>query len=166
MNLDRIRLTVEVLGITALVLSLMFVGFELKQTRDMNLAKLKHDRYLLFHNNMMAVLESESALAFHSKYVYTKKKGVTWNPAELTEFERTAGLIHTEARLAAWAMDYDYIEQGFSVRTFDDLESEIRNNVTQNGPIRGVYPLWMYPGHEVHGFSGMMHRVLSIPDTR
>ncbi len=39
MNPDRIRLSVEDVGITALVLSL--VGFEIKQTRDMNLAQLQ-----------------------------------------------------------------------------------------------------------------------------
>ena len=127
----------------------------------MNLAELQHNRLSLFHNNMMAVLESEPALAFFNKYVYTKENGVTWSLEELTEIERAAGLAHTEARMMARATDYTFIENGFSVRTFDDLESEIRDNVTLNGPIRGVYPLWRYPGHEIHGFNRMMNRVLS-----
>ena len=89
---------------------------------------------------MLAVLESESALAFHQKYVYTKEN-VDWCPDGLTDIECAAGLVHTEARLATWALDYTFIEQGVSIRTFDDLEAEIRNNVTPNGPIRGVWPL-------------------------
>ncbi len=68
MNPDRIRLTVEVVGISALVLSLLFVGFELKQTRDMNLAKLHHNRLALFHNNMLSMLESDHALMYSGHF--------------------------------------------------------------------------------------------------
>ena len=62
MERGRIRLLAEVVGITAVVMSLVFVGVELKNTREMNLAELTFNRNLMEHNRLSATLESEHIL--------------------------------------------------------------------------------------------------------
>jgi hypothetical protein len=161
MNPDRIRLTVEVVGISALVLSLLFVGFELKQTRDMNLAELHHNRLALFHNNMLSMLESDHALMYLEKLVYTEENGVSWRPGELTDLERAAALANAEARIAAWDIEYRFMEQGFPMKTIEDFESEVARFAREGSAIRGVWPLWSYPGEDDQQFYVMMNRVLS-----
>ncbi len=160
MNPDRIRLSVEVIGITALVLSLLFVGLELKQTRDMSLAELQHNRLVLFHTTMLAALESESALVHYGKNIYTEKNGVLWTSAELNEKERAAALLLADAQLASWEIETRFIELGFAIRTFEDLESEIGTVMARNSALSAVWPLWRYPGDEVNSFHRMMIRIL------
>jgi hypothetical protein len=154
------RLVAEAIGVAAVVLSLIFVGFEIKQTRDMNLAQLQHDRIALFHSNMLAAMESEPTLRYLGSHVYTPENGVVWRPENLGELERAAALVHAEARLAALETEYRYIEQGFSIREFADLEAELTEIVGDEPGIQGVWPLWRYPGDEVNGFFRMMNRVL------
>ena len=72
MSSDRARTLAEVIGVSAIVISLVFVGFELKQTRDMNLAELQFKRLSLFHSLMLASLESESVLNASLKIIYTE----------------------------------------------------------------------------------------------
>ena len=50
MQIERFRFVVEMLGITSLVVSLMFVAYELQQTRDMNLAQLEYNRISVIHD--------------------------------------------------------------------------------------------------------------------
>ncbi len=99
MNPDRIRLSVEVIGITALVLSLIFVGLELKQTRDMNLAQLHYDRLRPYFDHQLAVLESDSALALVAK---ASEDDVIWDSDGLTELERGAAITGAQVRLQDW----------------------------------------------------------------
>ena len=161
MNPDRIRLSVEVVGIAALVLSLIFVGFELKQTRDMNLAELQRDRLVLAHDSMLAVLESEPALIHWGQNIYTEENGVLWKGAELNEIQRAAALVLAEAQLSRWEIESYMIEQGFEIRTVQDLETEIGHRISQNPILEVVWPLWRYPCDESNMFFRVMNRALS-----
>jgi hypothetical protein len=166
MNPDRIRLSVEVVGITALVLSLAFVGFEIKQTRDMNLAQLQLNRLELFHNTMLAVLESEPTLIHLGKTYYTEENGVSWKNEGLDDVQRAAALVLAEAQLSAWEIQSYIIEQGFDIRTAQDFESEIGARFAQNPALEAVWPLWRYPGDEINTYYGIVNRALSQQDSR
>ena len=161
MNTERIRLYAETVGIAALVISIAFVGYELKQTRDMNLAEMQQTRLAAHQANMLALLESESGLAYFGKHMYSEAKGVTWSDPELDEIQRAAALVHAEAWLIVWEMEHRMIEQGFSIRTFNDLESEVMSTVAGSPTFKAVWPLWRYPGSEANGFFRMMNRVLA-----
>ncbi len=161
MNPERIRFSVEVVGITAVVLSLMFVGFELKETRDMNLAELQHDRLALSHSTYLTVLESEPALAHFGKNVYTVENGVLWKEDGATESQRTAGLVLAEVQLGSWEIESRFIEQGFAIRTIEDFESEVRQRFLDQPRFAAVWPLWRYPGDESNAFYRMVNRVIS-----
>ena len=69
MKNEKMRLVAESIGIAAVVSSLVFAGFEIQQTRDMNLAELPHNRLALTHSNMLAVLESEPTLAYFGSHI-------------------------------------------------------------------------------------------------
>jgi len=163
MNPNHIRLSAELIGISALVLSLIFVGFELKQTRDMNLAELQFNRLSLLHDQNLAMVESEYALNYLNKLVYTDENGVSWRPEELSDLERAAALSTAEARITAWDIEHRFILQGFSIKTIEDFESEVRQYSVEGSAIRGVWPFWRYPGEDEQPFFVMMNRVLSEP---
>jgi hypothetical protein len=160
---ENLRFVAEAIGITAVVLSLVFVGFEIQQTRDMNLAELQHSRLALTHSNMLAVLESEPALEYFGTQIYTPVNGVVWEPENLSETQRAAALVQAEARLIVFEIEHRFIEQGFIVREFSDLEAEISEMVGDEPAIRAVWPLWRYAGDEVNGFFRMMNRILDKP---
>lgn len=166
MNPDRIRLSVEVVGIAALVLSLVFVGFEIQQTRDMNLAQLQLNRLELFHNTQLAALESEPALIHLGKNFYTEENGVSWKSVDLNEAERAAALVLAEAQLSAWEIQSYIIEQGFEIRTAQDLETEIAFRFSKNPVLEAVWPMWRYPGDEINTFYGIVKRALSKQQSR
>ena len=109
---------------------------------------------------MLAALESDSALVHYGKNIYTEENGVLWVSAELNEKERAASLLLADAQLAAWEIESRFIELGFTIRTLEDLESEIGSAMARNSALSAVWPLWRYPGDEVNNFYRMMNRIL------
>ena len=110
---------------------------------------------------MLAVLESEPTLSYFGSHIYTAENGVVWDPPGLDDLQRAAALVQAEARLIVFSIEYRFIEQGFSIREFADLEAEVAEIVADEPGIRAVWPLWRYPGDEVNGFFLLMDRVLS-----
>ena len=161
MSSDRARTLAEVIGVSAIVISLVFVGFELKQTRDMNLAELQFNRLSLFHSLMLASLESESVLSASSKTIYTEANGIIWNTPELSELERASLLVRADARIVSWDIEFKIIEAGFAIRKREDLKSEIIETLQLDPSIRAVWPLWDFPGSENIGFYKLLAEALA-----
>jgi hypothetical protein len=156
MNLDRIRLSVEVIGIAAIVLSLMFVGLELKQTRDMNLAQLHYDRLSLYFNHQLAVLESEPALALAAK----RSEDVIWDSAGFTDLERGAAITQAQLWLQDWWIAYQFIDLGFSVKSLNSLKTDIRVVSKKLPEIEAVFKArWLAPGYEEYSMTGLLSEV-------
>ena len=63
----RTRTYAEIAAIIALLASLLFVGWELKLTRDMNLVQLHYNRLSLYQDRFTAALGSEVYLNMWSK---------------------------------------------------------------------------------------------------
>ena len=161
MDTARVRVYAETMGIVALVISVGFVAYELKQTRDMNVAEMQQTRLAAHHANMLAVLESDAALAYFGKTMYSEENGIAWRDPDLGELERAAALVHTDAWLVVWEMEYRMIEQGYDIRSLEDMESEVAAIVAGSPTFKAVWPLWRYPGDEINGFFRMMNRVLA-----
>ncbi len=156
MNPDRIRLSVEVIGITALVLSLIFVGLELKQTRDMNLAQLHYDRLRPYFDHQLAALESDSALALVAK----RSEDVIWDSEGFTELERGAAITRAWLWLQDWWIQYHFIDLGFSLKTLSSLKSDIRATCTNLPEIEAVFKArWLAPGTEEYGMTAILSEV-------
>ena len=109
----------------------------------------------------MEFFDSEPALSYFGKHIYTTENGVMWDPQDLDDIQRSAALAHAEARLTALEIEYRFIEHGFDIRDFADLEAEISAVVVDEPAIRAVWPLWEYPGGEINGFYRMMNRILA-----
>jgi len=156
---ERIRTGMELIGIFAVVVSLLFVGFELKQTREMNLAQLHFNRMEMFHSRMLAVLESEPALNAAAKRHANKG-----NAASFTDIEQATLYVMAQAQIAEWEAEYRYIEQGFATRSLGDLENEIRHTVGSAPEIAEAWAAWDMPGLETYTFNTMMNEVLNGED--
>ena len=157
---ERLRPAMELIGILAVVLSLLFVGFEIKQTREMNLAQLHFNRMEMYHSKMLAVLESEPAL--HAIWKRYANSGRTMN---LTETEQATLNVLAHAQIAEWEAEYRYIEQGYATRSLSDLKNEISYTTNQMPEIRVAWPAWDMPGLESYTFNKMMNEVLSSEDS-
>lgn len=154
--LERIRLIAELIGISAVVLSLFFVGFELKQTREMDLAQLHFNRMEMYHSRMLAVLESEPALSAFAKRIESDGSSV-----DFTGTERSAMHAIAHAQIAEWEAEFRYIEQGFATRTLASLENEISVTTAGYPEIRVVWESWNMPGMQSYSFNAMMNRLLN-----
>ena len=76
---SRVRDYFEIAGILSLIASLLFVGWQLKLTQDMNIAQLHYNRLSLYQDRFTAILESEILLRMNSK-----RFNGTWNEGDLT----------------------------------------------------------------------------------
>ena len=90
----------------------MFVGFELKQTREMNLAELQFNRSVLEHDRYLAILESEPKLAGWAK----ANSPPTSDSSHLSEIERAAAEVSAMALWLEYRLDFKFIELGFDTR--------------------------------------------------
>ncbi len=156
---ERIRPAMELIGIFAVVVSLLFVGFELKQTREMNLAQLHFNRMEMYHSKMLAVLESEPALA-----AVTKRYANKGNPVSFTDAEQATLNVMAQAQIAEWEAEYRYIEQGFATRSLADLKNEISYTASLSPEITVAWIAWDMPGLETYTFNTMMNEVLKRED--
>jgi len=153
---ERFRPIVELVGISALIISLLFVGFELKQTREMNLAQLHFNRMEMFHSKMLAALESEPALLAMKKSYASDGSAVTF-----TEIEEASLYVLAQAQIAEWEAEYRYVELGFATRSLADLQNEISFTANSLPDIRGAWESWDMPGLENYSFNTMMNELLS-----
>jgi hypothetical protein len=152
---ERIRSIMELVGVSGVVITLLFVGFELKQTREMNLAQLHFNRMEMFHSKMLAVLESEPALN-----AMAKRSASGGSTEDLTEIEKTTLHVRAHAQIAEWEADYRYVEQGFATRSLNDLKNEISYSVALTPEIKNAWAEWDMPGLESYSFTAMMNEVL------
>ena len=86
---DSLRGYVEIIGVIALVGSLLFVGYELKATRDMNITELHHNRMSLYMDIFSAQMESADYLNAHAKRFL-----LDWDSGDLTPTEQAASEIN------------------------------------------------------------------------
>jgi hypothetical protein len=153
---ERFRPIAELIGISALIISLLFVGFELKQTREMNLAQLHFNRMEMFHSKMLATLESEPALRAMKKRYASDGSAV-----KFTEIESATLYVLAQAQIAEWEAEYRYVEQGFATRSLTDLQNEILFTVNLSPEIRDAWKGWDMPGLEKYSFNTMMIELLN-----
>jgi len=139
-RIEQIRTVVEVVGISALIISLTFVGLELKQNREMDVAAVHFNRMAIFHSKMMAYLESEAAINYYAKHMLT---GSDFN--YVSEQDAAVAEVLANAQIAEWEVEYRYIEQGFSTRDIETLENEIRS-FSAIMPVEAVYNAWWLSG--------------------
>jgi len=132
MQIERFRFVVEMLGITALVVSLMFVAYELQQTRDMNLAQLEYNRISVIHDRHLEMLESEPMLS-----VFAQKNGGDWDTPQYTEVEKGAALVEAASRIDEWRIEYKFTSLGSPVR-LRPLEVDIRYAFATDPAIKAV----------------------------
>ena len=155
MQINQVRLAAEAVGITALVVSLVLISFELKQTRDMNLAQLYESRIALPHARFTAMLESESMLS-----VYSKQFLSDWEAPHLTELERAAAEINSWLMLAEFETQYQFIEQGFATEDLGGLKETIRFNVKRLPEAEYVWRHWWeIPGDTNYQFGELMNDI-------
>lgn len=121
---SRAREYFEIAGILSLIASLLFVGWQLKLTQDMNIAQLHYNRLSLYQDRFTAILESESLLSMNSKRFIG-----TWDKGELTPMEIAAAEAQAQSMLVEWEYEYRLIEQGYSIRTIEGLRGDIENMV-------------------------------------
>ena len=156
MQIERFRFVAEMLGITALVVSLIFVAFQMKQTQDMNMAQLEFDRLSLYHANRLAVLESDPMLS-----VVAKTRGIDWDAPDLTELEKAAALISADATIQLWRIEYKLVSLGFPIKVIP-LEDDMRAEIQGNPAIEAAWnSKWEDPVFASAGFYGLMHKVFA-----
>jgi hypothetical protein len=134
---SRLRAWAEVIGLIAVVGSLVFVGLELKLTRDMNLAQLQYNRLSLYMDGAAAVLQSEDALK-----MYGKRFLGDWDAGDLTPTEKAAAEINAQIMLVEWEYEYRLIQQGYSLRTFDDLQGDVQTMMHGYPEVRVAIGTW------------------------
>ena len=155
MQIERYRFGAEMLGIGALVISLIFVAYQLKQTRDMNMAQLEFNRLSLGHARYLAMLESEPMLS-----VFAKTRGRDWNNPQFSELEKGAALVEALALIQQWRIEYKFINLGFPVRAMP-LETEIADAIEREPAIVAAWQaVWASDGDH-YGFEAMMHEMLA-----
>ena len=154
MQIHQVRLVAEAVGITALVVSLVLISFELKQTRDMNLAQLYESRIALPHARFTAMLESESMLS-----VYSKQFLSDWEAPHLTELERAAAEINAWLMLSEFHIQYTFIQHGFATDDLDALKRTIRFNIKRLPEAEKVWQHWWIPGDTNFPFGELMNDI-------
>jgi hypothetical protein len=127
----------EIAGIVSLIGSLLFVGWQLKLTQDMNIAQLHYNRLSLYQDRFTAILESEILLRMNSK-----RFNGTWNEGDLTPLEVAAAEIQAQSMLVEWEYEYRLIEQGYSLRTIEGLRGDIENMIRLYPEVAHVLIYW------------------------
>ena len=89
MNFDKWRFGAEITGIVALVASLIFVGLQMRQDREIALADLVESRNELFVNRWTTGMQSDAYLSAWAKLYATHD----WDTGTLTEQEIAAAEI-------------------------------------------------------------------------
>ncbi len=154
MQIERFRVVAEMIGITALVVSMAFVAYELQQTRDMNLAQLEFNRISLVHERMLAMLESEPMLS-----VFAKKHGGDWDMPEYSELEKGAALIEAGAKIEQWRVEYKFASLGFDVK-LRPLDVDIREQLAADPAIKVAWNAIWGTGEAEFGFHKFVNEII------
>ena len=125
----------EILGVGSLIISLVFVGFEMKHAREVSLAELFFDRNMMEHERTTAILQSEHALSVRAK---THKMG-DWDNGEFTDLEKAAAEIDAHALWLEFMVAHRIITLGFETRDLSALQTDIRSIVGSNP---AMIPVW------------------------
>ncbi|MGK0223848.1 MAG: hypothetical protein ACI9ON_003095 [Limisphaerales bacterium] len=145
---DRLRGYLELIGVLCLVGSLLFVGYELKVTRDMNMVDLHYNRMSLYQEIFSAQLESEHYLNVHAKRFLLE-----WDSGDLTPAEKAASEINANNILIAFEYEYRLIQQGYSLRTKDELRQDILQYISPMPEIQAALSTWTDdPRYEFNAF--------------
>jgi hypothetical protein len=161
MNFERTRFLVEMAGISAVVGSLLLVAYELKQTRDMNMAELHFNRMSLFHSRITAHLESEAMLS-----VWDARGYANWDEPDLTPMAKAAAFVNANGWIAEWEADYRYIELGFATRDLEDLKVEIRQTIEAFPEMTPAWESWRLPTGTDYPFNLFMEELFAEGLTR
>jgi hypothetical protein len=151
---SRVRDYFEIVGIISLIASLLFVGWQLKLTQDMNIAQLHYNRLSLYQDRFTATLESETLLSVNSKRFIG-----TWDKWDLTPMEIAAAETQAQSILVEWEYEYRLIEQGYSIRTIEDLRGDIESIVRQYPEVTHALSFWNVDGSS-YAFVPFMHGIL------
>lgn len=160
MQLERVRFIVEIVGISSLVVSLVFIGLELKQTRDMNIAQLHAERLGLFHQRMSATLESDAALSLHAKKFLLDWSEEGLPESGLTEIDKAVAEVTAHLLLAEFEVEYRFIEAGFDTRSIEGIRDEVKQTTERIPEIEAIWRHWWYIPTEDHGFNKFMEDAL------
>jgi hypothetical protein len=145
---DSLRGYVEIVGVIALVGSLLFVGYELKATRDMNMVELHHNRMTLYMDVFGAQMESEDYLKAHAKRFL-----LDWDSGDLTPNEQAVSEINATNILLAYEYEYRLVQQGFSLRSEDELHQDILQYISTMPEMKAVLETWTAdPNYEFNVF--------------
>jgi len=110
----------ELVSILLLVGSLLFVGYEMKQTRAMNLAVLHYNRATLRHGILTAAMSNSDMITIAAK---TSLKGLE---VEGLSPEESAGFaLDCINRFFIWEAEFAHIDGGFATRSLQSLKDEI-----------------------------------------
>ncbi|MEQ8859194.1 MAG: hypothetical protein RIC56_11130 [Pseudomonadales bacterium] len=154
---EKWRIIAEAIGLAALLLSLAFIGYEIKLTREMNLAQLHASRATLEHSRFIAMLESDHAVAFWSK----QYPDLGWDHAGLTPEERAAAEMRAFALWHEYKLEFKFIELGFETRDLEALRTDIVAMSTTNPEMVAVWKRWWYFPSESDPFIVMVNQALS-----
>ena len=134
---DSLRGYAELVGIIALVGSLLFVGYELKATRDMNMVELHYNRMSLYQGVFSAQMESGDYLNAHAKRFL-----LDWDSGDLTPTEQAASEINAANILLAYEYEYRLVQQGFSLRSEYELRQDILQYISTMPEVKVVMATW------------------------
>jgi len=110
----------ELVSILLLVGSLLFVGYEMKQTRAMNLAVLHYNRSALRHENCTALMSNSNMVAIASKTTMKDIEVEGLSPEESATFA-----LNGVCQFAQWEAEFSYIDGGFATRSLQSLKDEV-----------------------------------------
>ena len=106
MNSAKLNDWIQVIGIFALVSSLIFVGLQIKQTSDIALSQVSQARASNAAETIMTMASNEHAM---SAFV----KGYAGQDDSITEAEALAGYYSVVAILYLWENNYYQYQLGF-----------------------------------------------------
>ena len=110
----------ELVSILLLVGSLLFVGYEMKQTRAMNLAELHSNRIALRHSHIVMVAGNSHTVTIAAKTVFKDIEVEGLSPEESAAFAADAA-----CRFIQWEAEFSYIDGGFATRSLQSLKDEV-----------------------------------------
>ena len=139
MHFEKIKLIGELAGLTMLAGSLIFVGFQLQQDREIARASLLQGRVEILVGRWNAGIESDTFLDAHAKVMGLKS--APWI-AEFDLTTREAAALQLEAMIW-WSFVETYYRQG----RHDLLDEEEKAVLAQEIQVFAQFP-WAYDAFE------------------
>ena len=146
----------EAVGIAALVLSLLFVGWEIQLTREMNLADLHASRTAIEADHVMAKMESDHYLASHA----VRFPSLDWDSGDMTHLERAATELSAFQQWLEYKLEYKFVELGFPTRDFEALKTDIEALCIDQPVHIAVWKKWWYYPNEREPFMRMVDQII------